>query len=309
MPNNQLKRKYNHDYCAPWKYHITITKAPACPDFSSLRIDHLSPDGVKVVNSDIGSEIWKGLKRLPMIEPAIQIYQYAIMQDHLHLLINVKERTSRHLGIIIHEFKTKIADNIRTSRNNPEMRIFTDGYNDKIIYPDRKLDDIFQYIRQNPYRLAVRKMHPEFFRKVRNIHIDNREIQAYGNLFHLRNPFKYPLVIHRSDTDQTFKRKLEDCLYYAANGGIIVSAFISPREKEIRRKAEEYGGKIIYIHNRPLAERQKPGKHDFELCCQGRMLMISPIDYSDLPITDHPSRSQCLDMNSLAEKLSKIHIP
>ena len=295
-------RKHGHDYQAPWKYHITISKAPGCPDFSSLAIRELLPEGVGLTYSPLGLIIFEALKAFQL--PYLRIYQHSIMPDHLHLLIHVKERLPRHLGFYIAEFKSRVTAAWRLSRGVETLEVFEENYYDRIILPEHSLNDVYQYIRQNPYRLAVRKSSPEFFQKIRGVHVDEREVQVYGNPFLLRNPFKYALIVHRADDDTVFARKLEECLYHAANGGVVVSAFISKREKEIRRQVEAAGGRLILIHDRPLAEREKPAKHDFELCAEGRLLLLSPIDYESLPKAEHPPRYQCLDMNALAETLA-----
>lgn len=300
------RRKRNHDYRAPWKYHITVVKTKEAPDFCSISIKELKPDGVSVVYSSLGKIIENAVWNITKHNPKIKVLQYIIMPDHVHILIEVISRLEKPIGNEIGGFKTGISNTWRNLVNDNGIKVFETGFNDKIIYPDRNLDDVFKYIQQNPYRLAVRRMRPDFFQKQRNIFVDGREIQAYGNLFHFRNPFKYALVVHRNDSEAQFFQKLEDCIYYAANGGIVVSAFISPREKEIRKCIEEIGGKIMLINNRPIEDRGKPARHDFDLCSQGNLLIVSAMDYLSLPKTEHPSRSQCLDMNSLAIQIAKF---
>lgn len=277
-----------------------------CPSFSSLEWRELSKDGVKVNYSVVGWEIYKGIKNLQMLEPKIQLYQYIIMPDHLHLLLRVKERMAQPIGAVIRHFKTRITSDLRKITDNPLLEVFTPDFNDRIIYPHRNLDEIFNYIRSNPYRLAVRQARPEFFRKERCVEVNGRKLQAYGNMFLMRNPFKIALVVHRADSEMDFNRKLEECLYYAGNGGVVVSAFISKREKEIRKAVEQANGRLIVIGNQLLGERQKPPRHDFELCSRGNLLLIAPLDYAEFPLVEHPSRSQCLDMNGLAESLSNL---
>lgn len=264
----------------------------------------LIPNGVSVDLLPLGLIIEEEIRNFSLHHPQIKVVEHIVMPDHVHLLIQVKERLSRAVGNAIGGLMTGISKIWREFNSNPEIDVFEKGFNDRIMYSFISLDAVCDYIRQNPYRLAVRRARPDFFQMQRNIFIEGREVQAYGNLFHLRNPFKFPLIVHRSDDDRVFNQKLEECLYYAANGGVVVSAFISQREKEIRRKIEDLGGRIILISNCPIANREKPAKHDFELCCEGRLLIISPVDYLALPKTEHPSRSQCLDMNKLAEKLS-----
>lgn len=298
------RRKRGHDYRAPkWKYHITIAKAPECTDFGILVIRELNPDGVKVKYSELGNIIWREIRALQNCY--LEVYRYAIMPDHIHLLIYVKVRMPMHLGKFIARFKANIANEWRRRQSNPKIKVFEEGFYDRIVMKEHSLNDVYQYIRQNPYRLAIRRSYPNFFQKTRNIFIEKREIQGYGNLFHFRNPFKYALIIHRADNEEVYNQKLQECMYYALNGGIVVSAFISKREKEIRRMIEEAGGRIILVHNRPFEEKAKPAKHDFELCCEGRLLVVSPMDYLDYPKSDHPSRKQCLDMNSFAEKIAE----
>ncbi|MCM1297217.1 MAG: transposase [Muribaculaceae bacterium] len=298
------RRKRGHDYCAPkWKYHITIAKNPDCNSFGSLVIEELTTYGVKVKYSALGNIIWRGIRAFQL--SYFEVYRYAIMPDHIHLLIYVKERLPMHLSRFIAKFKTEIANEWRRRQANPELKVFERGFNDRIIMKEQNLNMVYEYIHQNPYRLAVRQCRPHFFQKIRHIFIDNREIQAYGNLFHFRNPFKYVLIVHRNDNDEIFNQKLQECIYFALNGGVVVSAFISQREKKIRKEIEAVGGRIILVNSRPFEERGKPAKHDFELCIEGRLLVVSPIDYFDYPKSDHPSRSQCLNMNALAERIAE----
>lgn len=294
-------RKRGHDYTAPWKYHITISKHDSCEPFSKLEISELTPDGVNVRNTMLGQIIWRAIRMIQ--QKYIVVYQYKIMPDHIHLLIHVKERLPVHLGCFIAKLKQSISKEWRKKRWNQNLQVFEEGYHDRIILPEHNLEDVYRYIRHNPYRLAIRWHRPDFFSRTKGITINNRQMQLYGNLFHLRNPFKYPLVVHRRDSQTDYERKLQDCLYYSANGGVIVSAFISSREKSIRAEIEKAGGRIILIQHRPLSEREKPALHDFNLCAEGRLLVMSPLDYLQLPKSEHPSRSQCLDMNSVAESI------
>ena len=89
-------------------------------------------------------------------------------------------------------------------------------------------------------------------------------------------------------------------LYTAANGGILVSPFISQTEKAIRAEAEEAGGRFILVTNEPMGERYKPTGREFSLCEAGRLLIVS----ANLPGV--LSRNNCLAMNALADVISKL---
>ena len=141
----------------------------------------------------------------------------------------------------------------------------------------------------------MRRAHPEFFRRVNKLKIGEKYYQAYGNFQLLECPFKEQVVVHRASRPEVS----QGWLYAAANGGVLVSPFISQAEKAIRTEADEAGGRFIYITNQPLAERYKPSGRDFELCESGRMLIVSANIAGDLNTT------ACLAMNSLAESICK----
>lgn len=296
MGTDGLLRAPWHDYTGRCIYMLTLNKAPQVPDFGSLAGDYRIPHGHKgspcVVASPIGAAIKEGLRKFPQIEPKIRVLQYAIMPDHLHILLFVQEKTEEILGRYIAAFKVEV-------NNAAGLKgIFAKGFNDQILKTGRSLDTLYHYLRDNPRRLAVRRAHPEFFRRVNALRIGDRHYQAYGNIQLLDCPFKQQLVVHRADTPDVRQRHRAEWLYTAANGGVLVSPFISPAEKEVRREAEEADGRFILITNEPMGERYKPTGHDFELCETGRLLIISAGQPGAL------SRQTCLHMNALGAEIA-----
>ena len=85
------RRKRGHDYREPWKYHITIVKAPGCPPFGRLTGDlalaSRNPDNVKVALSRLGFLIAAEIRAIPRLTPAVEVYQYVVMPDHVHILL------------------------------------------------------------------------------------------------------------------------------------------------------------------------------------------------------------------------------
>lgn len=296
MSTNGLLRAPWHDYTERCIYMLTLNKAPLVPDFGSLAGDYWIPHGHKgcpcVVASPVGAAIKEGLRRFPQIQPKIRVLQYAIMPDHLHILLFVQEKTEEILGRYIAAFKVEI------NKAAGLKGVFARGFNDQILKTDRSLDTLYHYLRDNARRLAVRRAHPEFFRRVNALRIGDRHYQAYGNIQLLDCPFRQQVVVHRADTPDVRQRHRQEWLYTAANGGVLVSPFISPAEKEIRRDAEEADGRLILITNEPMGERYKPAGHDFGLCETGRLLIISVGRPGPL------SRQTCLDMNVLASEIA-----
>lgn len=203
------------------------------------------------------------------------------------------------LGLYIARLKNSINIAAETSH------VFENGFNDQIITPQRNLQTIFNYIRSNPFRLAVRRANRDFFTRYDNILLGGCACRAYGNFHLLDNPFKDQVIIHRADTPDVQTLQREKWLYTAANGGVLVSPFISQAEKAIRTEAEALGARIILITHEAFPERFKPAARDFNLCCEGRLLIIS----LGLPSKTALSRQLCLRMNTLAECVASSTAP
>lgn len=291
-----MPRAYFHDYRSRRIYHITLSKAPAVEDFGRLVG---SGREARVERSILGSIIARHIKRIPEFNPKLRVLQYIIMPDHIHLLVFATEMLELPLGNYIGMFKVTVGQNYRDGYGG-RTPVFDEDFYDRFIRPRQSLDTVYNYIRENPYRLAVRKENPGFFRLVREISIGGTVYQSYGNQFLMSNPFKEAVVVHRSNTDDENRRLEALWLHTAANGGVLVSPFISRAEKAVREQAESLGGKIIVIQNEPLPERFKPSGKDFELCATGRLLIIAPKVASENKL----SRSACLAMNRLAETIA-----
>lgn len=213
------------------------------------------------------------------------------MPDHAHILLFVTRPTAEPLGNTIARMKA------RANHESGLQSVFEEGFNDQIILPPRPLDTLFSYIRCNPQRLAVRWANPDFFRRVNRLTLAGTPCRAYGNLHLLENPWKEAVAIHRADTAPKKAHDRARWLYTAANGGVLVSPFISQAEKEIRREAESVDGKIILLTNEAFPERYKPAAHDFERCELGRLLIIAPLE--TLPTT----RDTFLRLNAFAGRI------
>lgn len=289
-----MGRDPKHDYRGRSIYHITICKASACPPFSKISGSPASP---LVSRTFIGEIIEQQILNFPKLCPSLQILQYVIMPDHIHFAIFARDYLPRALGRYIGMMKVKTGQLIRASF--PEITdIFTPDFHDRYLLPSHKLQTIINYIQENPKRLLERIQNPLFFQCLNNLEIKGTQWQAYGNLQLLQNPFKGPVVIHRSDSEAILTAKHRRWKHISENGGVLVSPFISPAEKEVRRECEDAGGKIILLTNKPFREREKPAAHDFERCSQGRLLILAP--QTPLP----SGRETFLYLNSIAESIA-----
>lgn len=290
-----------HDYTRRQIYHITLMKSPEAPPFGALagswRLPAGTPGRSYIQASPTGRAVKDCLRAFPTIHPALKVLQYALMPDHLHLILFATAPLDEILGRKIAAFKVMV------NKRCNHCGIFAQGFNDQIISPGRNLATLFNYLRDNHFRLDVRRSNPQFFCRVNRIAIGGITYATYGNYQLLSNPFKEQVVVHRADTPAQLTAHKAHWMYTAANGGILVSPFISAREKAIRAEAEALGGKTILITSETFgSDRYKPSAHDFDLCAQGRLLIIS----LGLPAGTPLRRHACLQMNTLANTVATI---
>ena len=282
-----------HDYTSRSIYLITLLKNPSLSDFGMLAGDPDIPIGqfgsTYIQASNLGRVVKDCLKEFSSIHPALRIYQYSLMPDHIHIILAVEHPLDEPIGNKLAVFKVMV------NRRAKVDKVFEPGFNDQILTTTRNLNTIFSYLRENPFRLAIRKVHPDFFQRVAEISIDGIKCSTYGNLQLLSNPFKQQVIVHRADSNAEFARKKAAWLHTAANGGILVSPFISRRDKDVQLEAETIGGRYIVIGNEPISKREKPTRHYFNLCTEGRLLYISPAESITF------SRIACRRMNLIAQ--------
>lgn len=285
MPE-KLKRSFYHSYRSRCIYMITLTKKAGISNFGEIAGDCRIPSGkpgcAYVELSPLGHQIRKAIWNLPKFEPGVKVYQYAIMPDHVHIILFIEQERQEPLGTIVAHFKRRFD------------KFFNDGYNDQILHPKRSLDVLMKYVKDNPHRLAIRKSYPDYFRRVRKFVINDMEVEAYGNFFLLKHAIIEPVVVHRVWTQEELDKNRKRWLYIAKSGGILVSPFISRAEKEIRAAAIGSGGRIIDISTDPIGERFKPSGSDFQLCEEGRLLIVAPTEAAGL------TRARCLNLNAVA---------
>lgn len=268
---------------------ITLCKRPEAPVFGQT--EGYTTGNCRMSLSPLGAIVRNHIYHLSSLEPSIRVLQYAVMPDHAHILLFVQNTLSEPLGYTIARLKVNI------NNNWGNESVFEEGFNDQILKTGRSLDTIFNYIRDNPRRLAVRLAHPDFFRRSNTLTIDGIPCRIYGNAQLLDIPFKEQVVVHRADSTEVFRSNQERWLHTAANRGVLVSPFISPAEKAIRSQAEKLGARIILLTNKAIGNREKPAAHDFELCSQGRLLIIAPEQEME------SGRETFLRLNKVAEAI------
>lgn len=342
------RRCVAHDYRAPGVYMLTmeveerqrllgrLVGNPSAPIGS--------PDAPRVELSELGHEVEACILRIPEFYPQVEVWRYVIMEDHLHLLVYVKEPMKNHLGMMVAGFK---AGCNKCLRRSPEVRgsmleargivpeatdgskpaltdllgvrgivpeatasgqeerssLFASGYHDRFLHQSGQLENLKRYIDDNPRRLAVKRQLPNLFRKYLHVVVGSREYAAYGNIFLLREVEKQQVIVHRRDSDHDYELHCSEWMSTIANGGVLVSPFISVREKRVRDMARDECGKLIILKENGFPDFFKPIGWEFDYCAEGKLLLLAPWPHHSKKA--QITRAQCLSLNEMATEICR----
>ena len=271
------------------------------------------------------------VQKISAIYKAVEVWKLCMMPDHIHMIIRIKEDLpeGKHLGHILAGFKggcSRAWWRIRpcadaqgvvaatTPAGSPAgalseagpapaapPSLFERGYNDLILLDDGQLDRWKHYLDDNPRRLAVKRLHPDYFTTINHADIGEWHCQMVGNRFLLDIPQKVAVIVHHAYGDKEFADYRERWLACGEAGGILVSAAIATREKEVMREAMNRGYRLIFVRENGFPPLYKPSGESFDACSNGQLLQVCPWAYHMKRRII--SREQCLMLNRLVEEI------
>ncbi len=352
------------DYRQRAIYQVTLVQADrARPLLGRLVIDDpkAPPEAVtaRVEPSELGAAILAHWKRLGDFTPEIKPLFCQLMPDHLHAILEVTRPMAKPLGNAIGGFKTgcekiyrelalsaqdkappernRRACSVPEARASGASRLWAPGFQDSILFRAGQLDAMFNYLRDNPRRLAVKRLFPDLFRAVaalrrplpalgvvgafaalgnrflldrplvqvqvsRRDFAYRREPKAGGGLKIARDAAGEPLVAQES---AAFAAKAEALLARARQGAALLSPCVSEGEREIARRAFAEGLPLVVLRNKGFAPLEKPGGRHFDACAAGRLLMLAPAAWPHVPGEKPMTRRDALALNRLAQALAE----
>ena len=323
------RRCEGHDYEARQMYLITITVEGRRPLLGRVvgnpEAEEGAPDAPHIELSTLGKEVEQEWMAISLYHPEVKVLALQIMPDHLHSILFVKERMPQHLGHIIKGFKAStnkayrrliaprpdslpvrcdaVATNVTAPapRPRPDRKhglLWSIGYTDGILGRQGQLDNWFTYLRDNPRRLLMKRLHPEFFRVQRNVKVGAYEFSAIGNRYLLTHPVRLQVQCSRRLAEVEIAQQKAFFLEQAKRGAVLVSPSISPGEKAIMRAAFDAGCPIILLQENGFTDLAKPGGARFDACAEGRLLILAPWEHHNQRLTI--KRNQCLSLNEMA---------
>lgn len=210
------------------------------------------------------------------------------------------------LGMVVKGFKmgcNKAYWRIYGMNTAPRKGLFELGYNDKVLLHEGQLNGWKRYLDDNPRRLMVKRINPGLFTVMLDKVVVGRRCQMVGNCFLLDIPDKVAVIVHRRYSEGEVARLREEWLACGERGGVLVSAAISPKEKEILREAMNRGYRIVLLSENGFPRLYKPCGESFDACSKGLLLQISPWEYHMEKKTI--TREQCLELNEMAERIAE----
>ena len=181
--------------------------------------------------------------------------------------------------------------------------LWSPGYNDHILEGEGELQRWFDYLQDNPRRLAVRRAHPEYFRVAFNVEVAGRSYSAIGNRELLAHPWKVQVQCSRSLTEEQVTAEKERFLLLARKGAVLVSPAISKGEQTVMRAVLDEHLPLVFLTPWGFNSFSKPGHQYYEACADGRFLILAPWPHQNQRID--LTRTICLQLNAMAQEVCR----
>jgi len=337
--SSMLRRCVGHDYTARQTYLITMVAEGRRPLFGQVVGDCKATAGTeaapRLLPTELGRRVEQEWWNCGLHHPEMKMLAFQLMPDHLHGILFVTTKMEKPLGLALRGFKQSCNRHYRelilgqpasppvsvpsvalptqqTQPAHPASRsrrgedrthglLFARGYNDRILLRAGQLDVWRNYLRDNPRRLLMKRLHPDLFRVRFGLTVGTQTYAALGNRFLLSKPVKLQVQCSRRLTAAEIEQQTAHFLAQARQGAVLVSPAISPGEKAVMRAALNAHLPLIYIEENGLTPYTRPGGEFFEACAHGHLLILAPWEHHNEHILI--TRDKCLALNQMAKQL------
>lgn len=185
--------------------------------------------------------------------------------------------------------------------SRPYRPLFAKGYNDLILRSYEELPVWQNYLRDNPRRLMMKRLRPEWLRPFFGLRIGSQVYSGIGNRELLTACKRTAVRVSRRLTDSEIEAEVVRYLTMAKEGTVLVSPAISPGEKRVMRTVFDAGLPTIVIVENGFTPLSKPRGEQFYACAKGHLLMLSPWEHHNEK--KKLTAEQCQQMNLMALEL------
>ena len=205
-----------------------------------------------------------------------------------------------------------LCDTIGVSAYRSLCPVFTQMPHIRPMGQRRQLPSTIRYIDNNPQRLATKRLMPGFFRVQDGIEISGRTYSGVGNIGLLQSLNFAPVHVRsiwvkdaeQNGNTQPLRDYMNGCVIAARRGTVMVSPFISPRERDVMMVLLEEKHPFIVLSDNGFRDYYKPTDVLFDAVAAGRVLILSP--WSHDPDKRHITRDDCVALNAMAEEISSL---
>ncbi|MBR1485538.1 MAG: hypothetical protein IJ612_07605 [Prevotella sp.] len=173
-----------------------------------------------------------------------------------------------------------------------------------------QLQAMIRYVQLNPQRLATKRLMPGFFRVQEGIAIGRHTYTGVGNVALLQAPHFGTVHVRRTmvyeaaqGQTQPLRDYMNGCVIAARRGAVMVSPFISPKEKDVLSVLLREEHPVIVLADNGFRDYYKPPSGLFDGVASGRVLILSPWEHD--AGKRHISRTDCVALNTMAEEIAE----
>lgn len=166
--HSMLRRCNDWDYRQPCIYQITLVLANrASKALGRLVMPSVSAESAKIELSQVGNAVLREWQSIGNHHPEVKPLFMQVMPDHVHGILRVLKPMAKPLGNVIGGFKAGSSKAAIGSGG-----LWAPGFQDSILFRDGQLEAMFEYLRDNPRRLAIKKLMPDLFRVRREVGVN-----------------------------------------------------------------------------------------------------------------------------------------
>ena len=144
------RRYHGYDYSRGASLFITISTEPRLALFGRVK-------NAAVELTPLGKIVAESIAAMPRFNPAIALFEWVVMPDHVHFNVNLAaglDEPLKTLGAAIRKFKTYTTTVARKTLGLNSM--WQQGYHDYLLLSESFIASTGRYIRYNPLKHELR---------------------------------------------------------------------------------------------------------------------------------------------------------
>ena len=178
--HSMTRRMQDHDYQSRCIYMLTLALA----DRSQPLLGHLGLDAqgkAMLTPSALGYAVTREWYALEKDYPQLWIMRVQLMEEHLHVVVFVKDKLPKHLGKLVgivknrsnkHYWQALTAQGrLAPKGQQTPPPLFAENFQDTILTHEGQLETMLRYVDDNPKRAMTKRQNPELFKVVRELKV------------------------------------------------------------------------------------------------------------------------------------------